>query len=195
MTHIFRTAAVCLGFICTFSMTKAQEMDQAAMMKAWQNFMTPGDMHKLMMNWEGTWEAEVLSFMDPAAPPQKSTATNTVSSVFNGLYQVSELTGNIMGMPFHGRGTLAYDNAKKVFINTWIDNLGSGIIYMTGTWDAESKTLHLKGIQTDPMTGGDAPIREELKVIDENTQHLTMYGPGMDGGETKFMEATYKRKM
>lgn len=190
-----KTTLLTMLIMSAFSIITAQEMDQAAMMKAWQNFMTPGDMHKIMMSWDGTWEAEVLSYMDPSAPPQKSAATNTVTSVFNGLYQITELKGNIMGMPFEGRGTLAYDNGKKIFINTWIDNLGSGIIYMTGSWDAESNTLHLKGTQTDPMTGGDAPIREELKIIDENTQHLTMYGPGMDGSEMKFMEATYKRRI
>lgn len=195
MKKYFKTTLLTLLCTSTFSIVNAQEMDQAAMMKAWQSFMTPGEMHKMMMGWAGTWDAEVLSFMDPSAPPQKSVATNTVTSVFSGLYQITELNGNIMGMPFEGRGTLAYDNGKKMFINTWIDNLGSGIIYMTGSWDEASQTLHLMGMQTDPMTGGDAPIREELKIIDDNTQHLTMYGPGMDGNETKFMEATYKRRM
>lgn len=163
-------------------------------MKAWQTFMTPGDMHKMMAAWNGIWNAEVLSYMDPSAPPMKSTATQKVSSLFNGLYSATELSGEMMGMPFQGRGTTGYDNAKKMFVSTWIDNMGSGVIYMTGTWDPATQTLHLKGSQTDPMTGKDAMIREELKIVDEHTQVLTMYGAGMDGKEMKFMEATFRRE-
>jgi hypothetical protein len=171
----------------------AQSAEEMEMMKAWQSFMTPGEKHKMLGKMEGTWSVDVLSWMDPSAPPMKSTATQKNTSVFNGLYQLTELNGTMMGMPFEGRGTTGYDNAKKMFVSTWIDNMGSGIIYMTGTWDEGTKTLHLKGTQSDPMTGKDSMIREELKIVDEDTHVMTMYGQGMDGKETKFMEATYRR--
>ncbi len=54
--------------------------DSAAMMKAWQEFATPGDMHKWMEKTNGTWEAEVSSWMAPDAPPMKSKSTNVQSS-------------------------------------------------------------------------------------------------------------------
>jgi len=166
-----------------------------AMMKAWTAFMTPGEMHKMMATWNGTWTAEVSSYMDPSAPPTKSTATVENKMALNGLYQMGHFTGTMMGSPFEGFGTLAYDNAKKMFVNTWVDNMGSGVVIMTGQWNPATKTLELKGTQSDPMTGKDSAIREELKIIDANTQKMTMYGVGMDGKEMKFMEATMKKKM
>ena len=52
---------------------KAQ--NEEAQMKAWQEYMTPGDMHKMMGTWNGTWNVEMSSWSDPKAPPVKSTAT------------------------------------------------------------------------------------------------------------------------
>jgi hypothetical protein len=49
-------------------------------------------------------------------------------------------------------------------------------------------------MQTDPMTGNDSEIREEIKWLDDNSYTMTMYGAGMDGKEMKFMEGTFKRK-
>ena len=65
---------------------------------------------------------------------------------------------------------------------------------MRGTYDASSKTLRLKGTQTDPVTGKDSGIREEIVFPDDNTQILTMWGE-MNGQEVKFLDATFKRKM
>ena len=162
-------------------------------MKAYQDFMTPGAMHKWMAKLNGTWEADIISYMNPTNP-DKSKATNVTKTIMNGLYSVGDYTGNMMGMPFQGHSMMGYDNAKKVFVNTWVDNMGSGIIFMTGTYDDATKTLHLKGKQTNPMNGADVDIREEMKIIDDNSYTLIMYGAGMDGKEIKFMEGTFKRK-
>ena len=169
------------------------QVDSATMMKAWMDFATPGDMHKWMAKSDGTWSGEVKSYMNPGQPPVTSTATVTSKTIMNGLYQQSDYSGTMMGQPFMGHGILAYDNAKKQFINTWIDNMGSGVIVMTGSYNEATKTLSLKGSQTDPVTGKDAMIREEIQFPDDNTQVFTMWGE-MGGQEHKFMEATFKRK-
>ena len=168
-------------------------MDPAAMQKAMTDFATPGDMHKWLAKFSGTWEASVIGFMDPAKP-DTSKAINTVSMTLNGLFQLGRFNGKMMGRQFEGHSTMAYDNAKKLFISTWIDNLGSGIIYMTGTFDEKTKTLNLKGLQTDPMTGKDIDIREEMIMIDDDSYTLTMYGTGPDGKEARFMEGNFKRR-
>lgn len=168
--------------------------DSAAMMQAWQNFMTPGDKHKWMEETNGTWEAEVSQWMDPSAPPTKVKATLVQSSTLGGRYVVGKYSSTMMGMPMEGISTMGYDNARKLYVSTWIDNLGTGIVHMTGTFDDATKTLNLKGFQTDPMTGKDSEIREELTIIDKDSYTMSMFGTGFDGKEMKFMEGTYKRK-
>jgi hypothetical protein len=176
--------------LIAFNNLSAQTADE---MKAYQEFMTPGPMHKWMAKFNGTWEGDITSFMDPANP-NKSKTTSVATTIMNGLYQTADMTGNMMGMPFHGHSIMGYDNAKKMFINTWIDNMGSGIIIMTGTYDEAAKTLHLKGKQTSPMDGKDLDIRQEMKIIDDNNYTLVMYGSGPGGKEMKYMEGTFKRK-
>lgn len=168
--------------------------DTAAMNKAWAEFMKLGDMHKWMEKTNGTWEGEVSQWMDPKAPPAKSKATIMQISSMGGRYVIGRFTGTMMGQPFEGMSTMGYDNARKLFVSTWIDNMGSGITHMSGTYDEATKTLNLKGHQTDPMTGKDTDIREEMTMIDNDSYTMSMYGTGMDGKEMKFMEGTFKRR-
>lgn len=168
--------------------------DTAAMNKAWAAFKTPGAMHKWMEKTNGTWEAEVSQWMDPKAPPTKSKATNVQSSAMGGRYVIGKFSGTMMGAPFEGMSTMGYDNAKKMFVSTWVDNSGTGIVHMSGTYDEATKTLSLKGHQTDFMTGKDSDIREEMTMIDNDSYTMAMYGTGPEGKEMKFMEGTFKRK-
>ncbi|MDQ3683625.1 MAG: DUF1579 domain-containing protein [Bacteroidota bacterium] len=181
----------------TASTTANEAMpDSATMMKNWQAYMTPGDVHKMMSSWNGTWTGDVTMWHEPGMPPEKSKSTSQNKMVMGGRYQVSNHTGNMMGQPFEGISTLAYDNAKKVFINTWIDNMGSGMMVMEGPWDEASKTITLKGKVVDPVAGNgkQMEIRETFKIIDDNTQMMEMFGNGPDGKEFKMMEIKYTRK-
>lgn len=168
--------------------------DSAAMMQAWQNFMTPGEHHKRLAKEAGTWEVDMSSWMAPDQPPIKSKGKYTVTMLMNGLYQQGSFSGNVMGMPFMGQSLTGYDNAKKAYVLTWIDNFGSGIIYMTGSYNEKDKTMSFNGTQTDPMTGNNTSIREEIKYHNNDHFTIAMFGPGMDGKEMKVMEAEYKRK-
>jgi hypothetical protein len=156
-------------------------------------FFTPGPIHKWLAGFTGTWEADVISYMDPTKP-DTSKLTQTYAMILNGLYQEAKLTGTMMGMPFEGRSINAFDNAKKKFQTTWIDNFSSGFTYMSGDYDSTSKTLNLKGTQPNPSTGKDMGIRQIMKMIDNDTYTLTMYGDGPGGKEMKFMEGIFKRK-
>jgi Protein of unknown function (DUF1579) len=174
--------------------TTAAMPDSAAMMKAWQEFMTPGDMHKLLEKTNGTWDVDISHWMAADAPPTKSKATLVQSSSLGGRFVVGRFKGTAFGQPMEGISTMGYDNARKLFVSTWIDNLGTGIVSMTGTYDEKTKTFNIKGFQTDPMTGKDSNIREEMTMIDNDSYTMIMYGDGMDGKEMKFMEGIYKRK-
>jgi hypothetical protein len=156
--------------------------------------MTPGEEHKMMASWNGNWKTETSVWMAPGAPPQKGGGACVNSVILNGLYQQTKYTGNMMGMPFEGLGTMAFDNAKKIFISTWIDNMGSGLLKMEGTWDAATKSLKLSGTCTDPASGKDCTMREVYTVIDNNTHMMEMYGPSpVDGKEMKTMEMKLTR--
>lgn len=168
--------------------------DSATMMKNWQTYMTPGDVHKMMAKWNGNWDGDVSMWMQPGAPEEKSKIATVNKMVMNGLYQQGTHTGNMMGMPFNGMGTLAYDIHKKEFINTWIDNMGSGIMVMKGPWDEATKTITLKGKMTDPGTTNDVDVKEKFIIVDDNTQEMKMYAMMPDGKEFQTMNIKFTRK-
>lgn len=167
--------------------------DSATMMKNMQDYMTPGPMQKMMATWAGNWNSEVTMWMDPSAPPQKSTITTTNKLLMNGMYLEASDVGTMMGMPFSGRSTLGYDNHKKMFVSCWIDNFGSGIIKLEGPWDEASKSFTMKGLATDPNTKGESEMKQVVKIVDDNTQVTEMYSM-VDGKEVKNMEIKSTRK-
>lgn len=168
--------------------------DSATMMKNWQDYMTPGEMHKMMASWNGNWEGDVTYWMMPGEPEQKSKSSNVNKMILNGLYQQSDHTGEMMGMPFAGQSLVGYDVHRNEFVNTWVDNMGSGIMFMRGPWDAATKTITLKGKMVDPGTKQDVDVKQTYTIIDENTHEMKMFMPTPDGKEFQTMNIRYTRK-
>lgn len=169
-------------------------LDSATKIKNWQNYMTPGDMHKMIASWNGTWTAEISIWEKAGAEPFKSPGTSVNRMIMGGRYQESNHTSIMMGMPFEGRSTLGYDNARKVFESTWVDNFGTGIMKMSGAWDSTNNMISFTGKGIDPVSGTENDYRETFNIIDDNAQLMSMYGPGQDGKEFKMMEIKFTRK-
>jgi hypothetical protein len=167
--------------------TVAPPMDSAAKTKAWMDFMTPGEPHKMLAASDGKWKTETTMWMEPGAPPMTSTGEATNKMMFGGRYQRMTYKGTMMGQPFEGEGTTAYDNSKKMFVNTWMDNMGTGIMQMEGPWDDATKTMTLKGSCKDPITGKETTMREVYKIIDDKHHEMEMFST-VDGKESKTME-------
>ena len=171
---------------------KQPPMDSAAMMKAWQTYMTPGSIHAMLAKSSGTWEENVTMYM-PGAPPSKNMSTAVNTMILGGRYQQSHHTGTFNGMPFEGISTVGYDNGKKMFESSWVDNLGTGIMNMEGTWDSTTHTINFKGKMTDPGSGKDMDVREIFTLVDDNNQKMEMFATE-HGKESKTMEISLKRK-
>ena len=178
------------SFNTTFAQEEGEAMDPA-MMQAWQESMTPGPMHEMLASRVGTWKAEVKMWMDPSQPPSTSEATTVCEAMLGGRYFKSTHTGMMMGMPFEGFEISGYDNVKKEFFNVWIDNMGTGIMVSTGTYDEATKTLTFTGKMTEPM-GTEMSVREVITAPDKDHSTFEMY-MDMGGQEVKNMEINYTR--
>ncbi len=170
----------------------APAMSQEEGMKAWAEYMTPGPMHKMMAQCNGDWQEQLKFWMAPGAPATESKASCNNTMIMGDRYQQSTHKSEMNGMPFEGTGILGYDNAKKVFVSTWIDNMGTGIMYMEGKWDEKGKTIHFKGKSVDPMTGKEMQVREEFRIIDDSHQEMEMYMT-QNGKEFQSMEIKFSR--
>lgn len=168
------------------------QLDSATKANNWKDYTTVGDVHKMMASWDGTWNAE-MTMTTPDGQSHKAQGKQVNKTIMNGLYQISTYTSNLMGMPFEGRGTFGYDNHKKVFVSSWIDNMASGIMNGEGPWDAATKTITIKGKMMDGETKQEKDYRQTMKIVDDNTHILEMYGAGPDGQEVKFFDIKYTR--
>ena len=170
-------------------------MDSAAMMKIWMDYMTPGEAHKNLAMDNGSWSIESTMWMSPEDKnPTKSAMSASSKMILGGRYQEARYTGVMMGQPFEGISTLGYDNASKKIVSTWVDNMGTGITYLSGDYDETSKSMELKGDITDPMTGKVKSMRETLTYVDNNTRKMEMFDCTPDGKEYKSMELIMTRK-
>jgi len=171
-------------------------VDSATANKAWMEYATPGEMQKMLAKSDGTWTGENTMWMENNGKPMTSTSEATNKMIFGGRYQMGEHKGNFMGMPFEGISIVGYDNAKKKFVSSWIDNMGTGIMNMEGEWNSSKKSIEFKGKMTDPARPGeDCDVREVFTIVDDNHHVMEMYGPdAKTGKEYKTMEIKYTRK-
>lgn len=186
--------AVALFFVCPFAFAqeqKAPPMDPA-MMEAMMKAGTPGDAHKTLNAFAGTWNAKVTSWMAPGADPMVMEGTSESRWVMGGRYLEERFNGTFMGMPFEGLGYTGYDNVKNQYWGTWMDNMSTGMMMLTGGYDG--KAWSFSGTMPDPMTGKDSAITSKMVITDADHHTMEMWAPAPDGKNYKMMEIAYSRK-
>ncbi|RUT70586.1 DUF1579 domain-containing protein [Flavobacterium cupreum] len=168
-------------------------LDSAAQMKAWVAYATPGSPHKMMADETGIWNCEMTFWMEPNGKPEKATSTATIKMILGGRYQEANYSGTMMGQPFEGKSTLAYNNASKEYTTTFIDNMGTGILTATGKYDEKTKSIAFKGDMVNPLNGKKTPYREIYTIVDATTRKMEMFDV-KNGKEYKSMEIVMKKK-
>jgi len=180
-----------LTFVLCSSSIISHEMD--LQQKAWMEYMTPGKHHEMMAKTVGEWKTITKMWMDPSAEPMVSEGTTVYEMIMGGRYLKSTHSAVMMGQPFEGMMIQGYDNVKKEFVSTWIDNMGTGIMFSSGKYDEPTQSITFEGSMVDPATGRDTKYKEIVKIIDQNKHIWEMYDLSK-GTEIKMMEIEYTRK-
>lgn len=165
-------------------------------MKACMDACTPGPMHAYLAKGAGIWAGKTTMWMAPNTEPIKSECTSTVTTMMDGKYVKCEMAGEMPGMgPFNGFGISGFDNVSQKFQSTWIDNMGTGIMFGTGELSGDQKTMTWKFNYFCPIAKKQVTMRQIEKRIGDNSMTMEMYGPDPKTGvEYKLMEITLNRK-
>jgi len=158
--------------------------------------------HKLLSSLDGNWNFNIKMWWnpDPDAKPQESKGTATRKSIMGGRYVVMDVTGRMQmpgedgkmkDMQFKGMGLEGYDNVKKKFVSSWVDNIGTGIQFSEGTYDPATTTLTYTS-EMEPMPGMKTTAREVIKIADKDHMNLEWY-ENQGSQEKKTMEISYTR--
>src|SRR5438309_1730242 len=175
----------------------------ADMMKQMMELSKIGENHKLLSSLDGNWDYTIKFWMnpDPSAKPQESKGTATRKSVMGGRYVMMDVSGKMQmpgedgkmkTMQFKGMGMEGYDNVKKKFVASWIDNMGTGIEFSEGTYDPATKSFTYTS-EMEPVPGMKTAVREVIKIADNNHMSLEWY-ENQGGQENKTMEINYTKK-
>jgi hypothetical protein len=173
---------------------------EAEMMKQMMEMAKLNENHKLLAQTAGSYSYVVKMWMDPKGNPTESKGTATRKAILDGRYVTGEYSGvfkmpgangKMTDMNFKGMSLDGYDNAKQKFVATWIDNMGTAIMMMEGTYDAATKTFTYTG-EYDMMPNMKSKVREVIKMTDKGMSMEYFEDRGQ--GETKSMEITYTRK-
>jgi len=173
--------------------TKAMA-DQDAMMKQMEKYGTPGAEHHVLDPLVGTFNATIKGWMKPGDKPTESAGTSQRAWILDGRFLKEEHHGTWGGKPFEGLGLTGYDKVRAQYESVWLDNMGTGLMKVVGSYDVASKTLKESGTMSCPMTlEKNLPYRSELIIKDQNTSIYRSYTKGPDGKEFMGMEIVYKR--
>jgi hypothetical protein len=159
--------------------------------------------HKLLASLDGNWNYTIKFWMnpgDPNAKPQESKGTAVRKSIMDGRFSVMDVTGKMQmpgpdgkmkEMTFKGHGIDGYDNVKKKFVGSWIDSMGTGIMFSEGTYDPETKAFTYTA-EFEAVPGMKQQVREVIKIVDNNHMTFEWY-ENRGGQEVKTMEINYTR--
>jgi hypothetical protein len=185
----------------TTATTTTSSAPTADEMKQMMELAKLNENHKLLASTAGTWSYTVKMWMDPKGNPTESTGTAKREAIMDGRYVSGDYTGKfkmpgadgkMTEMNFHGMSMDGYDNVKKKFVSGWIDNMGTGIMTMDGTYDAATKAFTYTG-EYEMMPGMKEKVREVIKMTDAT--HMTMeYYEDRGQGEAKTMQIDYTKK-
>src|SRR5947209_3181507 len=85
-----------------------QQMQE--MMKQMEAMQAPGEQHKKLMKYAGTYKTESRMKMEPNEPEQVAAGESKLTAILGGRYLLEESKSSMMGQPYSGLGLLGYDN-------------------------------------------------------------------------------------
>ena len=110
--------------------------------------------------------------------------------MLDGRYLIQHFTVNFNGMPYEGAGMMGYDRLKDEYQSIWVDNMGTGIMWATGTEHDDAYVL--KGMAPDMLAGKYVPSRSSERMVNDDKMVIEMFS-GEGDEEFKSMEITYTR--
>ncbi len=193
---ILATSALASAAMAAETAAPASGMPDQAAMQRMAALTTPGENHKVLGQLVGSWDYTISFKMAKDAPEQTSTGSSENMWILDGRFLQQKVSG-VMDMGgqkqnFNGIATIGYDNGKREYQSTWMDNMNTGLMTATGQYDATTKTLKEGGEYFCPIKNSVIKTQSELQFVDEN--HFTYTTYDVSGETYKSMEIRYTRK-
>lgn len=169
-----------------------QAIDPAQMEKLMAEFGRLGPQHERLKAMAGTYDCICRNYEGDPNQPVEWKATAVFKPLFGGRYIQQEFSGEMPGaIPYQGQGLTGYDNAKQMYVGTWVDSMGTGILHTEGTFDEATHTATEHGKCSSPLGEMQFKMVTTMKSADGFLFTMSMVTPA---GEQKMMEIDYVRR-
>lgn len=147
------------------------------------------EQHEWLAKGAGDWDATLLFHTPEGDIPLSGVET---SYMFGSYHLVSDFEGDMMGLPFAGKGTTSYDPVGKTFTGSWMDTMTPTVSFMTGRRSADKSSLTMS-YEAPNMVGKLDRMKSTLTIADADHKSWESWIV-TDEGETKQMTINYTRR-
>ena len=162
------------------------------MQEQWMKLMAPKEEHKELARGEGNYTFEGKQWMMPGAEPMQVEGMTTSKMILGGRFLEENSKGNFGGMDFEGKGTTGYDNIKKEYVMTWMDNMSTSVSEFRGQMRDQVLTMFSK--QRDPMSGEPQTHKIVVTFKEKGSQVMEYFLISERNTSFKMMELHYTKE-
>lgn len=159
-----------------------------------KKYTAPGEHHKLLERFLGTWDSEARFAMSPAgAKPDKGTMT--YSWLMEGRWIKGESNGTLMGLPVRTFTVMGYDNFKMSYVTSWVNSFDTAMTTAEGDLDPGGKTLISYGTLDEYLTGeNDKMVKYVWRFVSDDEIHLEVHDLPIGENNAKVLDFTFRRR-
>lgn len=137
--------------------------EQAAGMAEWAKIAAPGEGHKHLEYFVGTWETTTKMWMGgPGSTPVSSPGTAEIDWIVGGRFLLERLQGTMMGQYFESVSLTGYDNYRNLYERTVVSTTGTNMLTMRGMRHPQSGLITFYGEMDEPS----------LKVVGRTVKYV-----------------------
>lgn len=192
---ILALSVLFLGTSGSFADDKAPpagDFDPAAIQQLFQAHAETGPEHEHLKRMVGEWKTVMRDHMSKPGEVVESRGEAKIRAILGGRFIQQRVTGSVNGEKYQGTGISGYNNATEKYTGVWLDNMGTGIMTMEGTYDPETEEMVEIGSYDGPI--GKMTFRMVSKQVSDDEIRFTMHSKMTpDAPETKCMEMVYTR--
>jgi Protein of unknown function (DUF1579) len=167
----------------------------AAIVKAMDNAMDPGEGQKKLEFLVGNFDVRVLVWLDPSKPPIESRAVSMSSWVLGHRYVQQMLSGFVMGEPWSGIGYAGFDNVQGKYVACYMDSGSTGMEWYTGGMAPDGRSAKLTATIYDALTHKPTKVEMRLNITPDGQHQTELWQADPSGKMVKIMELDYRRQL
>jgi hypothetical protein len=192
---IFASSILCILPFLGPAMTAPPPKLDPKVLQGWVDDGKPVAQHARLKDYVGSWTTHQTDWLPDGKVWNEADGTATCHLIMDGRFLREDYATTLDGHPFHGLGLLGFDRQKQIYTFVWLDDLGTSITSLGGSFDGTGRVLTLLGGLPPGVVGQAATATWRVTDTWQDANHhvVVWWGKGSDGLPAKFSQIRYAR--